>query len=85
MKTPRLISVLVLLMGTAFAGEGARATQATQTTPATPAILPQQFAGWQISGSAQTSKDPAVADSVNAALLKEYGFTDFESGTYAPR
>jgi hypothetical protein len=77
MKT--LISVVVLLMGTAFAGEGARATQAT---PNTTAILPQQFAGWQISGSAQTSKDPAVADSVNAALLKEYGFTDFESGTY---
>jgi hypothetical protein len=82
MKTPRLISVLVLLMGTTFAGEGARATQATQTAQAAPAILPQQFSGWQISGSAQTSKDPAVADSVNAALLKEYGFTDFESGTY---
>ena len=31
---------------------------------------------------AQTSKDPAVADPVNAALLKEYGLTDFESGTY---
>ena len=30
----------------------------------------------------RTSKDPAVADSVNAALLKEYGLTDFESGTY---
>ena len=30
----------------------------------------------------KTSKDPAVADSVNAALLKEYGLTDFESGTY---
>jgi hypothetical protein len=28
------------------------------------------------------SKDPAVADPVNAALLKEYGLTDFESGTY---
>lgn len=82
MKTPILISVLVLLMGTAFAGESARVTPATGTAQAAPAILPQQFAGWQISGSAQTSKDPAVADSVNAALLKEYGFTDFESGTY---
>jgi hypothetical protein len=77
MKTARLISGLVLLLGAAFAGERARATPTTTT-----AILPQQFAGWQISGSAQTSKDPAVADSVNAALLKEYGFTDFESGTY---
>ncbi len=79
MKTARLISVLVLFVGAAFAGEGARAPQ---TTPTTSAILPQQFAGWQISGSAQMSKDPAVADSVNAALLREYGFTDFESGTY---
>jgi hypothetical protein len=82
MKTARLISVLVLLLGTASAGESPATTQTTQTVLATRAILPQQFAGWQISGSAQTSKDPAVADSVNAALLKEYGFTDFESGTY---
>jgi len=82
MKTVRLISVLVLFVGAAFAGEGARAPQTTPTTPTTSAILPQQFAGWQISGSAQMSKDPAVADSVNAALLREYGFTDFESGTY---
>jgi len=79
MKTVRLIFVLVVLMGAAFAGAGARATP---NTPTTAAILPQQFAGWRISGSAQASKDPAVADSVNAALLKEYGFNDFESGTY---
>ena len=82
MKTVRLISVLVLFVGAAFADEGARAPQTTPTTPTTSAILPQQFAGWQISGSAQMSKDPAVADSVNAALLREYGFTDFESVTY---
>ena len=74
MKAARLIAVLGLLMGAAFAGEGARATSA---------ILPQQFAGWTMSGSVQTSRDTAVADSVNAALLKEYGFTDFESGTYS--
>jgi hypothetical protein len=75
MKVSRLVSVLVvtaLLAGTALAGEGARATP----------ILPKQFGGWQISGSAQTSVDPAAADPVNAALLKEYGFTGFESGTY---
>ncbi len=35
-----------------------------------------------MSGSPQMSKDPAVADPANAALLKEYGFTDFESATY---
>ena len=46
-------------------------------------FLPQQFGGWQISGSPQTSNDPRLADPANAALLKEYGFTDFESATYA--
>jgi hypothetical protein len=75
MKISRLISVLMvmaLFTGATFAGEGARATP----------ILPKQFGGWQISGSAQTSADPATADPVNAALLKEYGFTSFESAAY---
>lgn len=45
-------------------------------------ILPKQFAGWQIQGAAQASKDAAVADPTNAALLKEYGFTDFEAAAY---
>lgn len=75
MKVSRLVSVLVVtawLAGTALAGEGARATP----------ILPKQFGGWQISGSAQASVDPAAADPVNAALLKEYGFNNFESATY---
>jgi hypothetical protein len=74
----KLISALMLLLsglGVAFAGESPAVT-------APPPILPPQFAGWHISGSTKTSKDPSVADSVNAALLKEYGLTDFESGTY---
>jgi hypothetical protein len=50
-------------------------------TPAPP-ILPKQFAGWQIQGAVQASKDAAAADPTNAALLKEYGLTDFESATY---
>lgn len=45
-------------------------------------ILPKTFAGWTIQGTPQFSKDPAVADPSNAALLKEYGFTDLESATY---
>src|SRR5919198_1186324 len=45
-------------------------------------ILPKQFSGWQMAGSVHPSKDPGVADPVNAAVLKEYGFTDFESATY---
>jgi len=76
------MSVLLLLalwVGAALAGESPAATP--PPSPAPP-ILPAQFAGWHVSGTIQSSKDPAVADSVNAALLKEYGLTDFESGTY---
>jgi hypothetical protein len=79
----KFISVLILStlgLGPAFAGEPPAATQATKPAPAS--ILPPQFAGWRIAGSSKTSKDPAVADSVNAALLKEFGLTDFESATY---
>ncbi len=73
MKFPKVL--LILLTATsAFAGEGARATS--------PSLLPKQFGGWQISGSAKPSTDPALADPINPALLKEYGFTDFESGNY---
>jgi hypothetical protein len=77
----RFMSVLLLLalsVGSALAGESPTATPPSPL----PSILPAQFAGWHISGSIQTSKNPAVADSVNADLLKEYGLTDFESGTY---
>jgi hypothetical protein len=35
-----------------------------------------------MSGHTRTSQDPAVADALNAALLKEYGFTDFASASY---
>ncbi|HEY7096086.1 MAG TPA: DUF6599 family protein [Terriglobales bacterium] len=47
-----------------------------------PALLPNQFAGWQMQGETHTSADPAIADAVNAAVLKEYGFTDFASADY---
>jgi len=50
-------------------------------TPTAP-LLPKQFGGWQMAGSVQTSKDPAQADPVNSALLKEYGFTDLAAATY---
>jgi hypothetical protein len=53
-----------------------------QKTGTTSPLLPKQFAGWQQSGTPQISQDPAVADRVNASLLKEYGFTDFESAAY---
>jgi hypothetical protein len=48
-----------------------------------PAILPPNFAGWQMQGTAATSADPAVADPTSPPVLKEYGFSDFASATYA--
>jgi len=75
MKISRIIlalAVFVSLTGTVFAGGDAPARS----------ILPKQFGGWQLSGSARTSTDPPTADPVNAAVLKEYGFHDFESVTY---
>lgn len=51
--------------------------------PRPASLLPKQFGGWQVSGTAKSSADPATADPSNPLLLKEYGFTDFESATYA--
>ena len=45
-------------------------------------MLPAQFGGWQMSGSPQISQSPDAADPANATVLKEYGFTDFESANY---
>src|SRR6202451_2609143 len=75
MKLSNLIPGLVLfisLSGVALAKDAAPATS----------VLSKEFGGWQMSGSSRTSSDPAVADPVNAAVLKEYGFTGFESATY---
>ena len=46
------------------------------------AVLPKQFAGWTQTSAARSDIDPAKADSVNGALLKELGFQRFESATY---
>lgn len=80
----KFISV-VIFIGLSLAGALAGTSPAAVPPAKAPSssILPAQFAGWHISGQTRASQDPAVADPVNAALLKEYGLTDFESGTYA--
>ena len=51
---------------------------------ADPQILPKAFAGWQQDASSvKTSMNPAEADASNAAVLKEYGFSDVESAAYS--
>ena len=72
-KSLATFAVVVLFESVVFAAAG---------DSTVPPILPKQFAGWQMQGAAQPSNDAALADPTNAALLKEYGFKDFESATY---
>ena len=74
------IRILAFVACTAIAGFCAD-PRATQT--AAPAILPQQFAGWQMQGSPQLSTNPSTADPTNAPVLKEYRFADYESAIYS--
>ena len=46
-------------------------------------LLPASFAGWEAASAAKPVTDPALADSANAAALKEYGFTDALLNSYA--
>ena len=44
-------------------------------------LLPDVFAGWH-KGDAHGSSDPSEADPAHGPLLKEYGFTGYETATY---
>lgn len=83
MRFSRITRVLILAMLVlpATLAVAAAAPQAAET--ASKAILPQEFGGWQMRGSAAASANAAVADPANAAVLKEYRFTDFASATYS--
>jgi hypothetical protein len=82
MSLSRFAGIAVLL-GCLLGVAAAENLPAAQTSPAAPPILPKSFAGWDMQGSPQTSTDPAVADPTNAAVFKEYGFTDLASAKYA--
>lgn len=66
-RLPLLIAALLLSLS-AFAAD--------------PALLPQSFAGWQRSPSAKNGTDPSQVDPAFPAVLKEYGFHDFEIADY---
>ncbi|MBZ5615945.1 MAG: hypothetical protein LAO23_18220 [Acidobacteriia bacterium] len=78
----RLLFVVffLLLPAGAFAGEPA-APAVVSSKPISP-VLPAEFAGWQVKGTVARSDDPAAADAVNAAVLKEYGFQSLEKAAY---
>jgi uncharacterized protein DUF6599 len=77
MKLPRFLRVFWVL---GFLGTELFAASAPASQPV--AILPQQFAGWEMQGTQQASSDAATADPTNAAVLKEYRFSDFALATY---
>jgi hypothetical protein len=48
-----------------------------------PGLLPTGFNGWEINRqNIKTGSDPVAADPADFAVLKEYGFSDFENATY---
>jgi hypothetical protein len=82
MQTSRFILVfpfILMLVAAVFAGDHAGRHADKNITGQ---VLPQQFAGWQVSAASRVSTDPAVADPTNAAVLREYGFNRFEAATY---
>lgn len=48
-----------------------------------PTLLPESFAGWQLSARNPSVADAATADPAEGALLREFGFAKLESATYA--
>ena len=65
--------ILLLMAASAWA-----APQNTQFPP----LLPPQFSGWEMTGQAHTSTEPAEADQAFAPVLREYGFHDLATATY---
>ena len=58
-----------------FAGALARAKE--------PGLLPPSFNGWEIAQqSVKHGADPTAVDPTDFPVLKEYGFSDFETATY---
>jgi len=62
-----LIAVLCLSAGGAFAADP---------------LLPENFEGWQRASTVKHGSDPAQVDAAMPAVLKEYGFHDYESADY---
>jgi hypothetical protein len=78
-RRPALLTIFLLCASfPAIAAESAKPVKPI----ASAAILPNTFGGWQLQGTAQISQDPAAADPANPAILQEYGFSDFSSGSY---
>ena len=58
------------------------ASQTESATAAPQTLLPETFAGWQITGTPEQSTQASTADPGDAVPLQEYGFTRYESARY---
>ena len=45
-------------------------------------LLPAEFAGWRKSLPSRVSTQAAAAEPAHAAVLREFGFADFEGASY---
>jgi len=73
-----ILAFTLCMLGVGFCANPGNASTGSKAS----AALPQQFAGWQMQGTPQTSTDAAVADPTNAPILKEYRFADYAAATY---
>lgn len=58
------------------------ASQTESPASGPPPLLPETFAGWQLTGTPEQSTQASAADPGDAVPLDEYGFTRYESGRY---
>ena len=77
----RLFATIFLFAAAALAQSKAPQATTLVNTGQEP-MLPTSFSGWEKQKDAVKSKDANIADTANAAALKEFSFTDSESATY---
>jgi hypothetical protein len=76
LRSLAILAVVIFSLGNFVFAAGSSAE-----TPA-PRFCQNNLPAGRSKGAPQASKDANAADPTNAALLKEYGFTDFEAATY---
>ncbi len=60
-----------------------RAAKPAKPVESSPALLPDDFAGWQMNGPLRQSSEPQAADAANPEVLTECGFKQFAAAHYA--
>jgi hypothetical protein len=79
--TPAIFAGPALAATTTASGSGDQSAMAPSKQDLS--ILPNAFAGWEISGSVRKGTDADTIDHAQGAALREYGFTGYEIATYS--